>query len=33
VTEAAEHQRFTQMAFIPVTILTGYWMAILGAGA
>ena len=39
VTEAAEYQRFTQLVFIPVAILTGYWMymglvwAILGAGS
>ena len=39
VTEAAEYQRFTQFTFIPVAILTGYWMymglvwAILGAGS
>jgi hypothetical protein len=26
VTEAAEYQRFTQFTFIPVAILTGYWM-------
>lgn len=26
VAEAAEYQRFTQMVFIPVAILTGYWM-------
>jgi len=26
VTEAAEYQRFTQLVFIPVAILTGYWM-------
>lgn len=38
VAEAAEYQRFTQLSFIPVAILTGYWMymgfvwAILGAG-
>lgn len=37
VTEAAEYQRFTQFTFIPVAILTGYWMymglvyAIIGA--
>lgn len=37
VAEAAEYQRFTQLVFIPVAILTGYWMymgfvwAILGA--
>jgi carbon starvation protein CstA len=24
--EAAEYQRFTQLAFIPLAILTGYWM-------
>jgi len=39
VTEAAEYQQFTQLVFIPVAILTGYWMymglvwAILGAGS
>ena len=39
VAEAAEYQRFTQMVFIPIAILTGYWMymglvwAILGAGS
>jgi hypothetical protein len=39
VTEAAEYQRFTQLVFIPVAILTGFWMymgfvwAILGAGS
>jgi hypothetical protein len=39
VTEAAEYQRFTQFTFIPVAILTGYWMymglvwGILGAGS
>ncbi len=26
VAEAAEYQRFTQMVFIPVAILPGYWM-------
>jgi hypothetical protein len=26
LTEAAEYQRFTQFTFIPVAILTGYWM-------
>src|SRR4051794_17038994 len=26
VSEAAEYQRFTQMIFIPVAIVTGYWM-------
>ena len=26
VTEAAEYQRSTQFTFIPVAILTGYWM-------
>ena len=37
VAEAAEYQRFTQLTFIPVAILTGYWMymgfvwAIIGA--
>ncbi len=25
VAEAAEYPRFTQVAFIPVAILTGYW--------
>ncbi len=24
--EAAEYQQFTQLVFIPVAILTGYWM-------
>ena len=39
VTEAAEYQRFTQTVFIPVAILTGYWMymglvwAVLGAAS
>lgn len=39
VAEAAEYQRFTQLVFIPVAILTGYWMymglvwAILGAAS
>ncbi len=39
VAEAAEYQRFTQTVFIPVAILTGYWMymglvwALLGAGS
>lgn len=37
VNEVAEYQRFTQMVFIPVAILAGYWMymgfvwAIIGA--
>ena len=26
VAEAAEYQQFTQLAFIPVAILAGYWM-------
>ncbi len=26
VAEVAEYQRFTQTVFIPVAILTGYWM-------
>ena len=26
VAEAAEYQRFTQLVFIPVAILAGYWM-------
>ena len=26
VAEAAEYQKFTQMVFIPLAILTGYWM-------
>ena len=26
VAEAAEYQRFTQLVFIPLAILTGYWM-------
>ena len=39
VAEAAEYQRFTQLVFIPIAILAGYWMymgfiwAILGAGS
>ena len=39
VAEAAEYQRFTQFTFIPVAILTGYWMymglvwGIIGAGS
>ena len=39
VAEATEYQRFTQMVFIPLAILTGFWMymgfvwAILGAGS
>jgi hypothetical protein len=39
VAEAAEYQRFTQMVFIPIAILAGYWMymglvwAILGAAS
>ena len=39
VAEAAEYQRFTQLVFIPIAILTGYWMymglvwAVLGAGS
>ena len=39
VAEVAEYQRFTQFVFIPLAILTGYWMymglvwAILGAGS
>src|SRR5687767_12486714 len=39
VSEAAEYQRFTQVVFIPLAILTGYWMymglvwGILGAGS
>src|SRR5437588_12217039 len=39
VAEAAEYQRFTQLVFVPVAILAGYWMymgvvwAILGAGS
>ena len=39
VTEAAEYQGFTQMVFIPLAILTGYWMymglvwAVLGAAS
>ncbi len=39
VAEAAEYQRFTQLVFIPVAILTGFWMymglvwGILGAGS
>jgi hypothetical protein len=39
VGEVAEYQRFTQLVFIPVAILAGYWMylglvwAILGAAS
>jgi hypothetical protein len=39
VAEAAEYQQFTQMVFIPLAILTGYWMymglvwAVLGAAS
>jgi hypothetical protein len=39
VAEAAEYQQFTQMAFIPVAILAGYWMymgfiwAVIGAAS
>lgn len=39
VAEAAEYQRFTQMVFIPLAILTGYWMymglawAVIGAAS
>lgn len=39
VAEVAEYQRFTQMVFIPLAILTGYWMymglvwAIVGAAS
>ena len=39
VAEAEQYQRFTQVVFIPLAILTGYWMymgllwAILGAGS
>ena len=39
IAEAAEYQRFTQFVFIPLAILTGFWMymglvwAILGAGS
>lgn len=39
VAEAAEYQQFTQLVFIPVAILTGYWMymglvwAVLGAAS
>lgn len=39
VAEAAEYQQFTQLVFIPVAILAGYWMymgliwAILGAAS
>lgn len=39
VAEAAEYQQFTQMVFIPLAILTGFWMymgivwAILGASS
>jgi hypothetical protein len=28
IAEAAEYQRFTQLVFIPLVILTGYWMYI-----
>jgi hypothetical protein len=39
VAEAAEYQAFTQAVFIPLAILTGYWMymglvwGIIGAGS
>lgn len=39
VAEAAEYQRFAQFTFIPLAILTGYWMymglvwAVLGAAS
>jgi hypothetical protein len=39
VAEAAQYQQFTQLVFIPIAILTGYWMylglvwAILGAAS
>ena len=39
VAEAAEYQRFTQMVFIPIAILAGYWMymglvwAVIGAAS
>jgi hypothetical protein len=39
VAEAEQYQRFTQLVFIPVAILAGYWMymglvwAVLGAGS
>ena len=39
VAEAAQYQRFTQLVFIPLAILAGYWMymgliwAILGAAS
>ncbi len=39
IAEAAQYQRFTQLVFIPVTILAGYWMymgfvwAVIGAGS
>ncbi|HTH52221.1 MAG TPA: hypothetical protein VL501_09825, partial [Pyrinomonadaceae bacterium] len=39
VSEAADYQRFTQLVFIPVAILAGYWMymglvwALVGAGS
>ena len=39
IAEAAQYQQFTQMVFIPLAILTGFWMymgfvwAILGAGS
>ena len=28
ITEAAQYQRFTQFVFIPIAMLTGYWMYI-----
>ena len=39
IAEAGQYQRFTQLVFIPLAILTGYWMymglpwAVLGAGS
>ena len=39
VVEAAQYQRFTQLVFVPVAILAGYWMymglvwAVLGAAS
>jgi hypothetical protein len=39
IAEAEQYQRFTQLVFIPLAILAGYWMymgliwAILGAGS
>ena len=39
IAEAAQYQRFTQFVFIPITMITGYWMymgfayAIIGVAA